>query len=106
MDYSIFKNDKEKAQAIIDIESLEASPGWQLVLKALDINEAHEDEKLHTMQSDKVTDFFLQQDIVAHLRKLKQLPRLLLEEARREDTAPQEDDSDPFDPPPATQPKQ
>jgi hypothetical protein len=47
-------------------------------------------------------------EVVAHLRKLKLLPRLLVEEFRKEDFPPEEDDSDPYSEIPSQQelPKQ
>lgn len=106
MDYQIYKDEKEKQQAAIDLESLIASPGWQIVMKALDINEAHEDNKLHTERYADVKEFYLQQDIVEHLRNLKQLPKLLIEEARKFEQPEPPDDSDVYDSPAAdSQPK-
>ena len=106
MEYQIFNTDAERAEAIKDLESLTASPGWQIVLKALQLNEQHEDNKLHTERYETTNEFYLQQDVVLHLRKLKQLPTLLLQEARKVETVEEEDDADPYDHPaePPTQP--
>lgn len=101
MNYELFSTEDERREAILRLRELEQSKGWQILLKALDINEQHEDKKLHTERYADVKDFYLQQDIVDHLRNLKLLPKLLIEEALREEPDEPEDDSEVYDRPPA-----
>lgn len=98
MDYNIFKTDEERRNAIQRLGELQESEGWQILLKALDINIGYFDEVLHTEPFTELRAVERLQDRLSDLYKLKQLPILLAEDAN-EKLNPQTpaDDSDPYD---------
>jgi hypothetical protein len=94
MDYDIFRDDKERRAALTDLGSLLESPGWKVMLAALDKSIEHEDDLLHNSDFADLSEVSRLQDAVSHLRKLKELPTLLMQDiaGKLEEQTPDDED--------------
>lgn len=94
MDYDIFKNNEDKAQAKGHLTELEKHPGWKYITKALDANIAFLSDELRTKKDfNSLEQLYALQDRINDFAEFKDLPQSILKEL---EPTPEPEDTDPY----------
>lgn len=92
MQYDIFKDEKEKAEARQALQDLTAHPGWAFLVRALKVNAAHFQEELRERKDfSHLQEVYALQDRISDLESFEQLPANLLFELQIDEPEPEED---------------
>jgi hypothetical protein len=92
MNYDIFENDKEKADAKVSLPELEKHPGWKFIVRSLDANIAFLSDELRTKQDfTHLEEVYALQKRINDLEGLKNLPQNILQSIQ-EEFEPEEED--------------
>lgn len=92
MNYDIFENPKDKADAKASLPNLEKHPGWKFIIKALDANIAFLSDQLRGKKDfTSLEQMYALQDRINDFEKLKTLPKDIVE-ALQEKPEPEEDE--------------
>lgn len=96
MNYEIFENEKEKAEAIPALTGFTDLPGWKLILKAVDANirycEAQMKDRIErTRDFENLEQLYALQDHIDDLKNLKDLPNVIMKAAQPEEEETEED---------------
>lgn len=93
MDFDIFKDESEKTDARQRLAELQEHQGWKYLCRVLDKNiEVLQDELDTKRNHENKEDVYLSIEQQLYLRKLKELPKLLLEDLKPE--LPEEEDDE------------
>lgn len=96
MNYELFENEKEKAEAIPALTGFTDLPGWKLILKAIDANIRYCENQLKD-RIERIRDFenleqlYALQDRIDDLKNLKVLPNVIMKAAQPEDEDTEEE---------------
>jgi hypothetical protein len=91
MNYDIFENDQEKAEAKQRLPELEKHPGWKFILRVIDKNVEYLTRQLRTRKDKSLEDMHALQDRIDDIEQFKDLPQSILQEI---DTIPEEEPAD------------
>jgi hypothetical protein len=96
MNYDIFENEEEKAEARKSLPELIHSPAWKLIVKALNLNiEYFTDQLKHRIEDkrdfENLEQLYALQDRIDDLVQMKVLPETLNKAAQPE---PEEEDQE------------
>ena len=92
MNYNIFENEQEKAEARKHLTDLEQHPGWKVLLKAIDANIVFLTDQLKSKKDfQSLEEMSFLQDRIADLEAMKDLPQSILKEI---ETLPEEEETD------------
>ena len=94
MDYDIFENEKDKADARHQLAQLEKHPGWKYITRALDANIAFLSNELKEKKDFTSLDqLYALQDRITDFETYKDLPQNILREI---EPKPEPEDTDPY----------
>lgn len=96
MNYSIFENDHQKAEAIAALTGFADLPGWKLIVKALDANIQFLEDQLKERIEDRrdfenLEQLYALQDRIDDLKSLRTLPDDIWKAAQPEDEAEEDE---------------
>jgi hypothetical protein len=92
MNYDIFKNPKEKADAKASLPELEKHPGWKFIVRALDANIAFLNDELRSKKDfTSLEQMYALQDRISDFESYKTLPKDIVDSIQ-EDFEPEDDE--------------
>ena len=92
MNYDIFKNSKEKADAKASLPELEKHPGWKFIIKALDANIAFLSDQLRQKKDfTSLEQLYALQDRISDFESYQSLPKDIVDSIQ-EDFEPEEEE--------------
>jgi hypothetical protein len=78
MNYELFENDKDKTEAIVELDGLVKHPGWKYITKALDANIAFLSDELREKKDfTSLEELYALQDRIDDFESFKELPATL-----------------------------
>ena len=92
MNYDIFENLKEKADAKLSLPELEKHPGWKFIVRALDANIAFLSDELKDKKDfTSLEQVYALQDRINDFESYKSLPKDIVDSIQ-EDFEPEEEE--------------